>query len=192
MTPEHIHLALNHVTFLGLACAIVPLAIGVALNHKATMLSGLLLAVVCGWSVGPVMGSGEEAYERYLAGPVSPLLSEGSDYWLEVHEERAHTWSKLMYATAAVSTLALVAGLAGARLGQWWKPVYLRGLAALVIVLCLGSTAAGVYIAEAGGKIRRPDFRTGANAALLDIAPTATGNARADDDHDEHGADDDD
>lgn len=155
MTPEKLHLALNHVTFLLPAAALLPLLVGLLLRSRPALLSGIALALVGGLMTGLVMGSGEEAYERYEDGPVAAYLDNGAEAVLEHHEELAHTWSKVLYALAGVSGVALLIG--------FLKRAWLPAAALAVVALSLASIAAGLAIADSGGKIRRPDFREGAS-----------------------------
>ncbi len=151
LTPEHIHLAVNHLPFLGAAFAVIPMLFGLAMRSRPAILAGLTIAALAGWSTPLVMATGEGAYDRYEKGPVARFLDPGAEHYLEEHEERAETWSKVMYASALVATLGLIAV---ARNERWSRPA-----AFLALVFCLASVAAGVWISESGGKIRRPDFR---------------------------------
>jgi hypothetical protein len=150
-TPEHLHLALNHLPFLGAGFAIIPLAIGFVTKNKNVVFAGLLIAVLSGWVTPIVMETGESAYERYEKGPIAKFLDPQAEQFLEIHEHRAEAWSKAMYANAVISTLCL--GL------LLWKPGCARSLAATATVFCLVSLFSGIWIAESGGHIRRPDFR---------------------------------
>lgn len=170
MTPEKLHLALNHFVFLFPLAALIPLVVGLVLKNRATILCGLSIALVGSLLTGVVMGTGEEAYERYEDGPVAAYLDPGAEAALEHHEDFAHTWSKALYLLAAGSLAALVIG--------FWKPKWLTPAAVVVVVLCLAGVVVGVAIADTGGKIRRPDFRDGASTA-----ETATSGA-TDHDHD--------
>jgi hypothetical protein len=153
-TPEHLHLALNHLPFLGAAFALIPLVIGFIRKSRSAAVSGLLIAVLSGWATPLVMETGEEAYERYEEGPVVRFLDPEAEAFLEIHEHRAEAWSKAMYASAVVCTLCLVLLLG--------KPAWLRPVSAVAAVFCLVSLFSGIWIAESGGPIRRPDFRDGA------------------------------
>ncbi|MGA0334305.1 MAG: hypothetical protein ACO3NW_10155 [Kiritimatiellia bacterium] len=42
MTPEHLHLALNHLPLLGAALSLIPILIGLLTRNRMTLLSGLL------------------------------------------------------------------------------------------------------------------------------------------------------
>ncbi len=153
MTPEKLHLALNHLTFLLPLAALAPLLLGIYTGSRPAMLSGLLLAAAAGAVTGPVMGSGEEAYERYEDGPVVRFLDPGAENALERHEERAHTWSKLMYGLGAVAAVSIVVA--------WVWPRRLPQAAWVTVALCIATFGTGIYVADAGGEIRRPDFRDG-------------------------------
>ena len=157
ITPEHLHLALNHIPFLGAGFALIPLAFGLVTKSRLTVLAGLLIAVVSGWMTPFVMATGEAAYERY-EGAIAEFLDPQVEKFLELHEERAHTWSKVMYANAIISTLCL--GL------LLWKPGWIAGACLPSALLCLASLLLGIWIAESGGLIRRPDFRAGQVSSL--------------------------
>jgi hypothetical protein len=88
-TPEHLHLALNHLPFLGAGFAIIPLAIGFITKNKNAVLSGLLIAALSGWLTPIVMETGESAYERYEKGPIAQFLDPQAEQFLETHEHRA-------------------------------------------------------------------------------------------------------
>lgn len=152
-TPEHLHVALNHLPFLGAGFALVPLLIGFIFRQKCTVVAGLILAAASGWLTPVVMETGESAYERYEEGPIAQYLDPQAEQFLELHEHRAEEWSKMLYLAAVVSTVCLVLVL--------WKPRWLRPLTVVAAVGCAGSLLAGMWIAESGGLIRRPDFRQG-------------------------------
>lgn len=165
MSPEHLHLAFNHLPFLGLGLALVPLLIGIFGRSRPALASGLLLAAVCGWSVILVMETGEEAYDRYEhASRHGIALDADVKQWVEAHEQDAESLSFLMYATGAVATIALllsVVRVGGAFVLGW-----------IVVLLCIASLAAGIVIADSGGKIRRPDFRADTRpASFLEQLP---------------------
>lgn len=152
MTPEHLHLAINHIPVIGLACAILPLLIGLLAGSRGALISGLILAAVCGWSMALVMYTGEEAYERYEEPREHGIvLDKQAQHWLHEHEERAENLSLIIYGTAALSMVTLLLAL----LRSKWA----FKLTWLVVLLCVASLAAGIYIARSGGMIRRPDFR---------------------------------
>ena len=151
MTPEKIHLALNHIPLIGLAFAIIPLLIGLIGKNRTTLISGLLIATLAGWATPFILWSGEEAYERYEYGEPKAYLDENFEDWLHVHEERAEQWSILLYATAVVATVSLI--LAFVRYALAVKVAW------ITCILCLASVGASAWIADSGGTIRRVEFR---------------------------------
>jgi hypothetical protein len=151
MTQEHLHIALNHLPFLGSGIALLPILVGIALRNKATLITGLTIATLCGWITPIVMSTGEAAYERYEEGPVRVYLDANVKQALESHEERAETWSKVMYLSALISTLALGISL--------WRFSLGRYVSIGAAIVCLAALGSGMWVAESGGKIRRPDFR---------------------------------
>lgn len=159
MSAEHLHLAFNHIPFLGAAFAILPILLGLLLKNKALLLTGLGLAALTGWVTPVVMDTGERAYERYEEQPGRHFLDANFYESLELHEHRAHDWSKVMYASAAAATLAFGLMVWKERIGRW--------AAWVALVLCVASTGSGIWIAESGGKIRRPDFRMEMSGAKL-------------------------
>ena len=108
MTPEHLHLAINHLPILGVGFAVIPLAIGVFRNSRVTLFSGLLMAVLAGWTTPVVMESGEQAYERYEHRPISTYLDAKAEDVMHDHEERAEVGAKVMVLTALLATLSLI------------------------------------------------------------------------------------
>ncbi|MGC9450161.1 MAG: hypothetical protein ACP5I4_01825 [Oceanipulchritudo sp.] len=160
MSPEHLHLVTNHLPFLGLGLAMIPLVFGLLGRNRAALGSGLLIAFLCGWSVILVMSTGEEAYERYEhAGNYGISLDSGAEKWLETHEEDAHFFQPVFYIAAGTATVALMLCIVGSRM------VY--PLSWIVFLLCGASLACGILIADSGGKIRRPDFRPGTSTGIL-------------------------
>jgi len=162
MTPEQIHLALNHFPTIGLILAMIPLLVGLITRQRTTAFAGVLVMGISALATPFIMSSGEDAYERYEEGPVSPYLDAAAEPALEQHEERAHTWSKLLYADLIIAIAGLVA------LG--FKPVWVRPVSAICLAGCLAGSGASSWIAYSGGKIRRPDMRT----AVSQPAQTST------------------
>ncbi|MGB0408406.1 MAG: hypothetical protein ACPGIC_00285 [Opitutales bacterium] len=151
MTPEKLHLALNHIPLIGMGFAIIPLLFGLISKSRPALLSGFMIATVAGWATPFIMGAGEQAYERYKHGEIRKQLDPGAVAALEIHEEIGHSWSKLLYTTAVVASIGLVAAI--------YQPRSCKPLAWLLLLMCIASVIAAVQIADSGGKIRRPDFR---------------------------------
>jgi hypothetical protein len=151
MTQEHLHIALNHLPFLGIGIATMTILSGLVLRSKVTQMTGLAIASIFGWMTPLVMSTGEAAYERYKEGPVRVYLDPNVEQALDSHEERAEAWSKVIYLSAFVSTLAL--GF------SFWRISIGRYAAIAAAILGLAAMGSGMWIAESGGRIRRPDFR---------------------------------
>ena len=88
-----------------------------------------------------------------LADRVRELADEEGKAHLRLHMALAERWGKLYYATAGVAVLGLLAA--------WKWPRGFHALAVLAALLAVASLVAGAVIAEAGGKVRHPEFRTG-------------------------------
>ena len=156
MTPEKLHLALNHLPLLGFTFALIPLLYGLFARNQTALLLGFIIATIGGWATPFIMGTGEAAYERYKSGEVRQHLDAAAIEALERHEEIGHKGSKLLYATAVISTIGLVVSIYRPRHSS-------RSLAWLLVFMCLVSVTLAIWIADSGGKIRRPDFRSEMN-----------------------------
>jgi hypothetical protein len=146
MNPEKLHLALNHLTFLFAIAAVLPLLVGLIWQSRAALVCGLILGAIAGSSTVLVMQTGESAYDRYEEG----VAGNVSEDILHEHEERAETFSKVMYGLGIVSIVSLFC--------IWLKPEWVSACVVVVILFCIVSFGLGLYIANAGGKIMRPHF----------------------------------
>lgn len=151
MTPEKLHLALNHLPLLGFAFAIIPLFLGLIAKNRTALMSGFIIATIGGWATPLIMNTGEKAYERYKTGEVREYLDPAAIQVLEHHEEIGHKWSKLLYATAVVATVGLIASI--------FQPRRSKIVAWILLVMCIVSAIGAIRVADSGGQIRRPDFR---------------------------------
>ena len=150
-TPEHLHIALNHVALIGLAVAIIPLLLGLIRKDRGALLSGLLIVLVCGLSIPVVTETGDGAVERLVAGTAGVQLDRTSQAFLKEHEVRADIAAIFVYIAMAFAAVSL--------LTMRFAPAYLYKAAALVLVDCILCTALLIWTAEAGGQIRHPEFR---------------------------------
>jgi hypothetical protein len=144
--PAHLHVLLNHLPLTGLAVAVVVLLAALLLRNRPAIVFGLVLVGLLSGSAWPVIESGESSYVR-----VRELADEDGKTQLRRHMLLADRWGKLYFATAAVAVLGLLAA--------WKWPRGFYGLAVLAALLALASLLAGAFIADAGGKIRHPEFR---------------------------------
>lgn len=150
-TPEHLHVALNHVALIGLAVAIIPLAVALIRKDRGALLSGFLIVLLCGLSIPVVSETGDGAAERLVSGAAGIQIDSSAAAFLHEHEERADIASAFVYIAMGLSA----AGLLIMRI----RPQHQYRIAALVLAVCIVCTALLVWTAEAGGQIRHPEFR---------------------------------
>jgi peptidoglycan/LPS O-acetylase OafA/YrhL len=156
-TPEHLHVALNHVALIGFAVAIIPLLVALFRKDRGALLSALLIVLLCGFSIPVVSETGDGAAERLITGEAGVQLDSAAGMFLHEHEERADVAATAVYITMGLAA----AGLLVMRI----KPQHQYKLAALVLIGCVVCTALLVWTAEAGGQIRHPEFRPPAATA---------------------------
>jgi len=153
--PEYQHVLLNHLPITGLAVALMALIGAWILGQRRAVIFSLFLVALFAASAWPVFATGEAAYDR-----VEALLYKEGQAWLDYHHELAEHWVWVFYLTAIV---ALGSGVLAMLRKEWTK------WAALLTVVSAGaSLATGVFIAEAGGKIRHEEFRNGPPPATED------------------------
>ncbi len=144
--PAYRHVLLNHLPITGLAVAWLVLAWALIEQRWSSLCCGLLLVLSMSGSALWVMSAGDEAYPFVY----DALDGAGRD-WLDHHTHLADRWGRLLIANAIVAALALAAGFFRERLRT--------PAAAVVLVSTLAGLVAVFVIAEAGGKIRHPEFR---------------------------------
>ena len=144
--PEYLHILLNHLPLVGLAVATAATLAALLLRNRGAIAIGLVLMALLAATAWPVMETGEGAYNR-----VRPLTDEDGKRALRQHMDLAEDWGIIYYVTAAMAVLALIAAR---KKPQWmWPP------AILAVLLAVASLVVGALIAEAGGRIRHPEFR---------------------------------
>ena len=146
--PAYRHVLLNHLPITGLGVAWLVLAWALVEQRWSSLCCGLLLVLLMSGSAFWVMSAGDAAYPFVY----DALDGVGRD-WLDYHTHLADRWGRLLIANAIVAALALTAGLLRERLRT--------PAAAVVLVFTLAGLVAVFVIAEAGGKIRHPEFRLG-------------------------------
>ncbi len=144
--PAYRHILLNHLPVTGLAIALAVLATGAALRQTAMLRVGLVLVALTAGSSALVSRSGDDAYPA-----VFDVLDGDGRAWLDYHTHLADTWLPVLYANAALAVIAL--GVGGAR-----RPLLLPAALVVTLVTLVGIGTAG-WIAEAGGKVKHPEFR---------------------------------
>ncbi len=146
--PEYVHVVINHFPLIGLMAAMLALLLALAARNRGAVFIGLGLVALFSLSAWPVAHFGEEGYDRVLS-----MSDEPGQAYLRHHEDLAEHWVFLYYVTAGVAAL-------GIGLSWKWKRL-LTPFALAAVVLAIASLTAGLFIAEAGGKVRHREFRTG-------------------------------
>jgi len=152
MTPEHLHAMLNHLPLLGLASACIPLLYGLIRKNSEVVFVALLMVVLFGASAFFVMMSGNQAEERFEHSALSGMLDASGKTWLKTHEDQAKLAAVTSYGLAAVALVALILAKyrPGTRLTMGW----------VVLILCLLAIVMMARVADSGGQIRHPEFRS--------------------------------
>jgi hypothetical protein len=153
--PECIHVLINHLPLTGLFAALLGLVGCLAIRKRAAVSLGMGLVSLFSLSAWPVYVYGEQGYDR-----VYSMADADGDAYLNRHKELAERWIWPFYLTAGVGAVGVVAG--------WRRPKWLWALAWATAVLAAASLIAGAVIADAGGKVRHPEFRNGPPPAAQD------------------------
>ncbi len=144
--PAYRHVLLNHIPVTGLTLAWVVLVVGLVLRERATLLTGLALVAITAGSGLFVMNAGNDAYPFAFG-----ELDGDGQAWLDHHTHIADAWGFSLYVDAILAALAI-------GLGSWRKSLLLPS-AIGVTLTTMASLAAVFAIADAGGKIKHPEFR---------------------------------
>jgi phosphotransferase system glucose/maltose/N-acetylglucosamine-specific IIC component len=150
---EHVHLLVNHIPIIGLAFAILPIAWGLIRRDRRTAVLGAILAVLATLPTPLVVWSGKAAEERLHL----TLDPDATITLAPEHEERAETTQWALYATLALAASSLVVSGGGERRARLATALLGATLAAAIAGLALAA-----WTAEAGGRIRHTELRTGA------------------------------
>lgn len=152
LTPDHLHVLVNHLPIIGLIATLIPLLYALIRREKNTLLVSFLMCLIFGGSIAIVMDSGEEAEEDIEHGNrLSTMLDDAGRRWLHEHEERAEKGAIIAYVTAGIGLLGLLS------LWKWTRAAFPIGI--LALLLCFASVAAMAWVSQAGGCIRHPEFR---------------------------------
>ncbi len=157
MTPVYFHAVSAHVLVLGLVLGIAALGLACWLRSREARLVALALIGGCAVAAGPIYWAGKQAYRE-----VRGAVDEQGQAWLDLHLDRG---DRVIWAYAALALITGGALLANRRRwqseGRWVAAV---GGATLVVI------AAGGWTAQAGGRVRHPEFRPAEPLALEEEA----------------------
>jgi hypothetical protein len=144
--PEYIHVLLNHLPIYGTILGALALAISLVLRSRAAQITALILTLIAGASAYPVFVTGQRAYKT-----IRGTSDDAGAEWLDEHMDRAE---KAIGAFYFLAVLALAGLLMPVKWPKTGAPLTAVTLA--VAVLCAGIA---IYIAQAGGQVRHPEFR---------------------------------
>ena len=145
--PAYRHVLLNHLPITGLAVAACVLAWGVFEDRWGSISFGLALVGVISLAGALVMQSGDAAYPFLF-----DQLDGDSQAWLDHHAFLAERFGRCLPINGVLAVLAVAVGFR--RLA--WR----RRLGFALLATTCGSLVAAAVIADAGGQIRHPEFRT--------------------------------
>ena len=144
--PEYIHVLLNPLPVYGLLMGWIGLLIAILLRSRKAKITALAIVLISSAAAWPAYEYGEQGYDRVLA-----MTDDAGHAWLDEHQHRAEQLIFVFYALAVLSAAAIVIPI------KWPKTSGSLAIAALLLgAVALGM---GVYIAQAGGKIRHREFR---------------------------------
>jgi hypothetical protein len=144
--PEYIHVVLNHLPIYGTILAALALAISLVLRSRAAQITALIITLLAGASAYPVLVSGQRAY-RAIRGMADDAGAEA----LDEHMDRAEKTIGAFYFLALLAIAGLLVPI------KWPKTSF--PLAAVTLAAALICSGLAVYIAQAGGQVRHPEFR---------------------------------
>jgi hypothetical protein len=144
--PEYIHVVLNHLPIYGTILGATALAISLLLRSRAAQITALILTLIAGVSSYPVFVTGQKAYKT-----IRSISDDAGSDWLDEHMERAEKTIGAFYFMAVLAIAGLIAPI------KWPKAaIPLTALTLVAAILCSGIA---IYIAQAGGRVRHPEFR---------------------------------
>jgi|GEM_PF-389501 len=151
ITPAHLHVALNHIPIIGLAVACIPVLIGILFHSRAALASGLLAVILCAGTMPAIIETGEAAQESFVDGSIEPGMDAAGKEAFREHSGRAKFTAPVVYAAGILALAALITLIKFPRQAAWGSWAILLGVAF--------SIALSIWTAEAGGRIRHPEFR---------------------------------
>ena len=164
LSPAHLHVALNHIPIIGLAVASFPILIGIVAQCRTTIATGLLATLLCAAAMPAIMQTGGKAATAFDNGSCLPPLDEAGKNALNKHASRAETTTPVVYASALLAILALLALIKFPQAARWLAFAVLLGNGISILL--------SLWTAEAGGLICHQEFRK--NAPSMELSPSNT------------------
>jgi hypothetical protein len=144
--PEYVHVLVNPLPVYGLAITLVALIIALVLRNRVALVMALALVVMTSLSAWPTYVYGEAGYDR-----VKATSDKVGEQWLDEHMARGEKFIAAYYVLAGLALLAIVAPV------KW--PRSSVPLAAVTLIIGVGTLVIGVWIAYPGGHVRHREFR---------------------------------
>ena len=144
--PEYIHVILNHLPIYGTILGALALAMSLLLRSRAAQITALVITLIASASAYPVLVSGQRAYKV-----IRDSSDDAGQEALDEHMDRAEKTINAFYLLALLSLAGLVVPIKWPRAGV--------PLTAMTLVLALFCFGLSIYIAQAGGQVRHPEFR---------------------------------
>jgi hypothetical protein len=145
--PEYVHVLLNHLPIFGTMLGALALAISLMLRNRAAQITALILTLIAGASAYPVLVTGQRGYKA-----VRTISDDAGADALDEHMDRGEKTIGAFYVLAASALSGLLIPI------KWPKSAL--SLTAVTLVLAVVCSVIAVYIAQPGGQIRHPEFRT--------------------------------
>jgi hypothetical protein len=156
--PEYIHIMLNHLVIYGTILGALALAISLILRSRAAQITALIITLIAAVSAYPVLLSGQRAYKT-----IRSMTDDAGAEALDEHMDRAEKTIGLFYLLALLALIGLVIPIKWPKTGS--------PLATLTLLLALVCFGLSVYIAQEGGEVRHPEFRTGESSENPKTSP---------------------
>jgi uncharacterized membrane protein HdeD (DUF308 family) len=144
--PEYIHVVLNHLPIYGTILGALALAISLILRSRAAQITALAITLLAAASAYPVLVTGQRAYKE-----IRGLADDAGAEALDEHMDRAEKTIGVFYFLALLAMAGLVVPI------KWPKTSF--PLAVITLGVALICSGLAVYIAQAGGQVRHPEFR---------------------------------
>lgn len=150
-TSEHLHVLVNHFPIIGVFAAILTVLFALLAKARAPLLVGFGLTILFTAMTPVVMSTGEQAMTRFEDGALRPLTDEIGIHWIGVHADRAEWAAVALYACLVISV--------GGVLSMWKLPRWERTAGLGVATVGAVAVLLAAWAADAGGKVRHPEFR---------------------------------
>jgi uncharacterized membrane protein len=145
LNPAHLHLVVNHVSFIGTIIGLLVLLLGYFL--KADVVKKTALGIFMGCAVFAIVAkqTGEGAAHMIKS---LPGIEKSR---VRAHDELAGKYMVLMIALGICSALVFAA--------EKRKPSLTKWLYGLIWLLVAGSIVLSAFVGDTGGEIRHPEIR---------------------------------